>query len=79
MKTLNYTLIDHLGDDFEYQTLLERKRRVDAQIEEHLKVYSIGEMTKACEDIIIETLHNLLIIQRDITARIKFLRAICLN
>lgn len=79
MISLNYTVVDHLGDDFENQKLNERKRRVDAQIEEYTRLYSLEALSSQEEILIIETLHDLLQVQRDYSAKIKLINAICLN
>ncbi|WP_293925453.1 hypothetical protein [Sphingobacterium sp. UBA6320] len=78
-NTLTYQLKDHLGSDFITQGLIERKKRVDAQIEEHARVYSLPGLTESEEKIISNSFLNLMYMQKDIASKINFLSSICLN
>lgn len=79
MKTIDYRLTDHLGADFDTQSLMERKRRIDAQIEEHTRVLFDYPLSENAVSLITNTLVGLLAIQKDYSCKIKFIQAICLN
>lgn len=79
MKRNNYIVIDHLGNDFDNQKLVERKRRIDAQIDEYTRIYAFQDLTSKEEDLVISTIHHLLEIQRSYSSRIRLISAICLN
>lgn len=79
MNKKNYSVIDHLGDDFEKQKLVERKKRIDAQINEYIRLYTLNGLTLKEEDLIYSTLINLLEMQRIHVAKIKLISAICMN
>lgn len=79
-KTLEqFQLVDHLGDDFNTQGLLERKRRVDAQIEEHAHLFSRSDLNQEHDKIISKTFLNLIRLQKDIASKISLISAICYN
>lgn len=79
-KTLEqFHLINHLGDDFNTQGLFERKRRVDAQIEEHALLFSRSDITHEENTLISKTFLNLIRLQKDIASKINLISAICYN
>ena len=79
MKTINKNIVDHLGDDFDNQTLIERKNRIDLQIEDYIGLYSSKELTPDQEEIIIETLLHLMTLESHFSNLINFINAINLN
>ncbi len=79
MKTLNKKFIDHLGDDFENQTLLEKKRRIDAQITLYIGLYSSRDLNVKEEELIVDTLHYLITLQNHFSKLIRFIEAINYN
>ncbi|WP_433863155.1 hypothetical protein [Sphingobacterium thalpophilum] len=79
-KTLeHFQLINHLGDDFHTQGLFERKRRVDAQIEEHARLFSRCDLSQEEDRIISKTFVQLMRLQKDIASKISLISAICYN
>ncbi|TDQ79577.1 hypothetical protein [Sphingobacterium yanglingense] len=79
MKTTDYIIYDHLGDNFESQNLTERKRRIDAQIEEYLRLYAMRDLSPKEDELVTNILLNLLDIQRAYSNRINLIKAIYLN
>lgn len=72
-------IIDHLGDDFEKQNLIERKRRIDAQIKDYIDLYTSQVLTSDQEEIVIEMIHHLMTLQSHFSHLINFIRSINLN
>jgi len=72
-------IIDHLGDDFEKQNLIERKKRIDAQIKDYIDLYSSKVLTTNQEEIVIETIYHLMTIQSHFSHLINFIRSLNLN
>ncbi|MGV6947008.1 hypothetical protein ACUY1X_18690 [Sphingobacterium kyonggiense] len=79
METKKFILIDHLGDDFEKQNLIERKRRIDAQIKDYIDLYTSQVLTSDQEEIVIETIHHLMTLQSHFSHLINFIQSINLN
>lgn len=79
METKKFILINHLGDDFEKQNLIERKRRIDAQIKDYIDLYTSQVLTSDQEEIVIETIHHLMTLLSHFSHLINFIRSINLN
>lgn len=70
---------DHLGNDYASQKLLERKKRVDAQIDECARVFALPAISENAKHTISETFIILMEMQKDLAMKINFISAVCLN